>query len=218
MQPADAVVNGVQVSSSPKPIVQCECNSSGLAPIWALTAGSDVALRFGDSRPPGSLYTVHRYPWLARVGAPARVYASRGWDHREHHAKITVLRCPPCLTIRAQARCFICSFIGVGETRSGECRCARGLEGRAMNSGLASPRNDRKPVDMNCSGVRGVAADEANALPRIFPACTDGKRPCAWSDEIDRPVARLGRLPERWSSISHVDSQGAPDTLIAIAK
>ncbi len=42
-------------ASSPRPMVQWACSSSGLSPITALIAGIRVRARSGVSRPPGSL-------------------------------------------------------------------------------------------------------------------------------------------------------------------
>ena len=71
---------------------------------------------------------------------------------------------PASLTMRAQLMFASASFIGSARQNRRMPFRARTRNASAMNSGLAvSQEMNRKPVDMNCSGVLGVAA----AISRI---------------------------------------------------
>jgi hypothetical protein len=66
---------------------------------------------------------------------------------------------PTRLTIRAQVMLDSASFIGSARQKRRMPLRASTSKASAMNSGLAvSQEMKRKPVDMNCSGVLGVAA------------------------------------------------------------
>jgi hypothetical protein len=61
--------------------------------------------------------------------------------------------------MRAQATLESASFIGSARQKRRMPLRASTRKASAMNSGLAvSQEMKRKPVDMNCNGVRGVAA------------------------------------------------------------
>ena len=71
---------------------------------------------------------------------------------------------PPCFTMRAQAMFDSASFIGSARQKRRMPLRASVRNASAMKSGLAvSQEMNRNPVDMNCSGVFGVAA----AISRI---------------------------------------------------
>ena len=66
---------------------------------------------------------------------------------------------PARFTIRAQATLDSASFMGSARQKRRMPLRASTSNASAMNSGLAvSQEMKRNPVDMNCSGVRGVAA------------------------------------------------------------
>ena len=122
--------------------------------------------------------------------------------------------------MRAQAICASTSFIGSARQKRRMPLRASTRKASSMNSGLAvSQAMKRKPVDMNCSGVFGVACGhEPDALPRIFLLVAHRHAHVGRGREVDGLEADAIHHRCDGERAGGVDAGGAPQALVAVAQ